>query len=399
MCARFLGKAICVGSLVVLAQAVQAQPVAPLNCEVTLFKHIEVEKVRSEMLIFFLDQVTESNYKDMKTSIGALVPGYFAGEYEQFNQQRSEYRRKLNLTVDQKYSREYAVNTLTAAGLAAYQACLRSLRKETELVVFRQDTTSVDKRVTFVVDLDTRVALRGPLMVEVFGGGRLLSAPPAGASVRRERDALHISIADPIGANQFTVERPDRTVPFQVTAQMAGKVAPAREVGPHLEAVTKEVDADIAVRHTTYFLARRLGPGPDQYDFRWASDVANPDQGDVPKGTTFQGNACLCASGETTSWNSSFGEAGRCIPPKDPTTVRLLLETVRFHPEDHVKKEFPCGGQLQAPIRRQISTGSDGVCYTITLSLNAPSTGSTQCEVNWTIVGKVRRKTVTFEVR
>lgn len=369
------------------------------SCDITLFKHMESENVKRENYIFILDQVNRDNYEEMKTGICASVPGYFTGNYDQFREKREQYRRDLQITVQQKYSREYAVNTLNRAGLEAYNACLRSQRKESELIVYRDDNAAVDKRITFVVDLDTRVALRGPVMVEVFGAGRLLSATDKDTSVKRESDVLHISIENLIGGKQFTVERPDRKAVFQATAQIAGKVAKPLEVGPHLEPVAKEVDVDVSVENTTQLLARRLQPGTDNYDFVWAHDGVSPNNNGVPRGTTFVGNACLCPSGERTSWDLGFREAGRCVPPKDSSEVRLLPETVKFHPEDYLRNSYTCGGLPQGAVKLQPGSGAGGVCYDIAISLNAPPSGSIECAVRWKIVGKARRKMVVFENR
>src|SRR5262249_27968779 len=157
-----------------------------------------------------------------------------------------------------------------------------------------------------------------------------------------------------------------------------------------LVAEPAEIESEISVENTTMYLARRLQPGTDNYDTVWATNEGSPDNNSVPRGVTFVGKACLCASQQRVSWNAGFGQGGTCIPPQDPSKVKLLPETVRFAPAEFLSGPFSCGGLPQAPVKL-LSSDDQGVCYGITLSLNAPPSGSTECDVHWKLIGKVRK--------
>src|SRR5262249_538663 len=141
--------ATCMAALFVLAAPAHAA-VPVEKCDVTLFKTMVSDHVKQESYIFILDEVTQDNYNEMKTSIGATVPGYFDGNFDQFQAKRDQLHKSLQVQSQQKYYRDYAISTLTPAGLEAYNKCLRALREESELTLLHANDTSVDSKVTFI---------------------------------------------------------------------------------------------------------------------------------------------------------------------------------------------------------------------------------------------------------
>ena len=94
----------------------------PAACEVEGFKMQEADSVRQQTYISFLDLVTNDNFEQMQRdfrSSWAGAYGFFGTNYKDLNTKRNNYRHEIKYNRDSKYSRDYAISTLNAAGLEA----------------------------------------------------------------------------------------------------------------------------------------------------------------------------------------------------------------------------------------------------------------------------------------
>ncbi len=370
-----------------------------VNCVVTLFKTAIHDNISKEDDVFFLDQVDQSNYEQVKNDLNVVVPEYFYGTWNQFKEKRDTYKRNLQLTTDQKYSRQYAISTLTPEGVTAYTNCLRALRGQTQLSLYPAKAQFNDQDVTFVIDLKSPAQLAGPARIEVFGAKRLVSAPAPTDKVSVSQGVIHIEVLNLRDFRTFTVERQGPRAPLRITAEDSGLVAdPPIEVGPVVKAVTKLVDVPLTpVEDTIHYLARRLEPGTDRIDWRWAYNKLQ-SSGDAT-GQVFVGNMCICTSGQRET-SGDFHGAGRCVP-RTNTEERLLPDTIRLStPGVNMAQRYSCGSpaQEQVPVEL-VDTGADGdaYCYAFRQSLNVPPSGSSECQTYFSLTGMKRVKQVVFE--
>jgi hypothetical protein len=363
---------------------------APPECDVTLFRTMISEKVQQENYVFFFDLVTRDNYQQMQTSIGATVPGYFDGSYDQFSQKRDNYKKQIQLVTQDKYSRDYAISTLSETGLKAYTACLEAQTPKNTLIVYRNTNVSADQQVTFVVNLKTDVELAGNVLVDVFGAGKVLNSVDGHVKISYSDGVAHIAIDRLTSGKQFTIQRRSTRQELRVTAQIAGLVAAPLVVGPKLTTTIKDVQEEVTSQGSFLYMARRLENG--SFDFIYGID----GQPGVQIRETFMGNACLCASGKRTPATLPFNQAGICAPAPDPSKDRLLQNTVVLQPAT-LRAGIQCADQKQGPASI-LTTSDQGVCYGISLSLNAPDQWSTskQCTVNWTLTGTVIKHKLEF---
>ncbi len=366
----------------------------PINCDITLFKELQTESLRRETYVFFLDLVTEDNYTKIQQGIDTSwdgVYGLFKGSWTDFNEKRRNFRKEIRLETKEKYSRDYAVTSLKSNGLEAYKACLLATQPNNELTIYRDDNISVNKLVTFVVHLKSNVNLAGNVLVDVYGGGKVVSKPDTNVHISFSDDVAHLAIDNLISGKQFTIERKSESAEFRVTAQIAGLVAFPLTVGPILQTRIEDVEVPVSTRGSFVYAARRLEDGHN--DTVYVIDGHNHG----PFNGQFQGNACICASGERTDSSSlPFNMAGLCIPPQNSKDVRL--DQVKFYPES-MFNNYPCGGQNQEHL---VTVGLNephlGVCYIVQPSLNAPDERgkSKECTVSWTLTGTLHERRLVF---
>lgn len=369
------------------------------NCLVTLFKTSIDDKVDKDNYLFLIDQVEEQHYYKVQNDLNIMVPGYFNGSWSQFKEKRDALKKNYQITTSEKYSRQYIISTLTPDGVAAYTACLRALRGQTQLSLYPAKTQYNDNAITFTVDLKAPAQLAGPARIEIFGAKRLLSAPGANDRVSTSPGVVHIAVSNLQNFRTFSVEREGPKKPVKITAEMSGLVAdPVLEFGPVLKQVTKFVDVPLApVEDTIQFLARRLEPGTNRADLRWAYPALG--SGGDATNQQFVGNMCICASGKRQQ-SDDFHSAGRCIP-RTNSDDNILPNTVRLStPGLDVTKPYLCGspGQPQEPVSvAEAAESGDGYCFALSQSLNIPPEGSSQCQVHFRISGMMRTKRVVFE--
>jgi hypothetical protein len=122
-------------------------------------------------------------------------------------------------------------------------------------------------------------------------------------------------------------------------------------------------------------------------DFHYRIDTA-PVQ---PISGTFRGNACLCASKKRTAADLTFGMAGHCVGAAED--VKIDTATVNLNPA--LLKPFDCAEQLQDKPERTRSD-SNGVCYTIRMSINADRPPSKSCTIEWVLQGTAKKLQTVF---
>ncbi len=97
---------------------------------------------------------------------------------------------------------------------------------------------------------------------------------------------------------------------------------------------------------------------------------------------TFRGNACLCASKKRQPATLPFGTAGLCDGMTDE--VKIDPATVKINPE--MSAPFDCAGQQQ--VKPELTrSDSQGVCYTVIMSINADVRPSKSCTKAWFLQG------------
>ena len=373
-----------------------------VTCDIALFKTMETEKVSKDNYAFIFDLVTQDNYSQMQEGLKVWVQGYFDGEWSSFKEKRDKFRSEKQIVTHDKYSRDYAINTLSDNGLKGYSECLRAKTREGGLFVYRLGAADIKDKVTFTVELKSSVVPANPVKVMVNGAGPILSGLEKGMkATNRPGDIVEILIPNIAGPKNFIAKRKSYKGDFEVTASLDKENANPLSIGPALRKVTKTVARDEWVDHRTHYIARKLDIGG--YDSIWATDGRSGNSNGVAQRTsdaqsvaakTFEGNACLCISRQTTSWDQPYSEAGLCVPGR-ADDVAGNLENVRFGPQKYLTA-YSCGGQMQPAVTGP-SNVKDGVCYKIELRLAPPDDQSKECIVSWNIMGKLKRKETVFE--
>jgi hypothetical protein len=367
------------------AKAEEPKPL-PLQCDIALFKDFTSDRERLDKYLFVLDLVTSDNYEETKRNIDTSWDGeygFFKGDYASFDQKRQQYRQQHQMESRERYSRDYILSSLTSNGLEAYKACLERLQPESSLFVYRANNSNVDKYVTFNVTLKTSLDLRN-FSIDVIGGGALVSSLPP--DMRIDRTQMHITGDRFVGTKQFTFERKSYRNEFIVSAQVGGLAAIPLVVGPTL--VEKEVwtPEDLDTSGSFTYLSR-----VPENDRVYAID------GFTGPGAigTFVGNMCLCASKSRKPPTASMAEAGACQGEVqnfklDPATVTFDSNQISLAPAS-----FNCANQTQGGATR---TRSDvaGVCYTVTMSLNADVRPSKGCQLGWHVHGTGQKKSTIY---
>jgi hypothetical protein len=387
-----------IGALFFFVLSAGAKAADDPNCLVTLFKTAINDNINKENYVFMLDQVDEQHYDSVKNDLKIIFPEYFDGTWTEFKVKRDALRKKLQLTTDEKYSRQYTISALTPEGVTAYTNCLRALRDQTQLSLYPAKTQFNDQAVTFVVDLKSPAQLAGPARIEVLGATRLLSAPDPNDRVTTSRGVIHVEIRNLRDSRTISVERLSPRTPVRITAEESGLTAdPPIEFGPVVKAVAKFVDVPIApVEDTIHYIARRLQPGTNNMDWRWSYERLGSG-GDVSR-LTFVGNMCICASGQRQT-SGDFHNAGRCISRVN-TDDQLLPGTVRLNTQPDVSRPYSCGTPEQPQeAATVVEHGEDGdrYCFELRQSLNVPPSDSSACQIHFRMTGMIRKKQVVFE--
>lgn len=365
-----------------------AQHAQVLDCDVSLFKQIESENVSSSEIIFFLDLVTQENFASMQHEFKSSWDGpygFFKTDYNDLKLKRETFRKEVQYRSDKKYSRDYAISKLTNTGLEAYKACLLTKSPPSNsLNLYLDPQTSFDRIVTVVVAFQTNLELSSKVLsVEVFGG-RLVTDRRSRTFVEKSikvsgGNPTTITIGHPIGHTPFNFQRTSPAEEFRVIANIAGMPPALLTIPPALKKRI-EVTSRRVPQQSGSFMVRGIQDGGGRGIFSY--DTGRGEAA-LAERETFNGNACVCASGEREVGT----KGGRCVAPTNfVDSGELDSASVRFTSTPLQN----CGGSNQAATRT-IETPHE-VCHTVVISLNAPNL----CRIDWSIGGVVKQQREVF---
>jgi hypothetical protein len=186
MISKFVGPAFAIVSVVASSHAIAQGG----NCDIELFKAHTSQQSSESTKLFALHLVNEGNYAEARKSASAEFPGYFSGDFKEFNTKRSQKYEETKY----KYNHDHAVNIVSsgidAVGLAAYQACLEGGSTLTATLVKSPTEQLLALRITFRPK--TAVPDQNQLVIQVIGatpfgamGDPQLSDPKSGKFVEK----------------------------------------------------------------------------------------------------------------------------------------------------------------------------------------------------------------------
>ncbi len=368
--------------LSVLAREAPAKDAVDVTkCDTKLFLHVESETVRKATFVHFLDLVTRDNYEEVKKSFKSSWDGpygFFKGDFDSFDQKRENYRKEINYTFDEKYSRDHAVATLGPNGLRAYELCLLALNPKSSLILTIAPDTSIDTKVT--VNLILHAQDGEPADFEVNVWGAKLAHPIKDKIDEEKKDGPRILIDRFFTKRQYTFDRIGPKAEFRITASGSGYTANTITIPPKRDTRIQTVPIDAEPQ--TGQLKVQVGKSGDRR-------VPSYDLGELGGGGQngeFNGSfACLCASGTRHAPGN-----GRCVAPVEKTWKIKAFKYAAIPGDGE-----GCGGTiLSHPKKPEIRTDVE-VCFVQQISLNGTDPPSV-CSVRWFLTGKLEGKQEVF---
>jgi hypothetical protein len=367
---------------------------APRKCDVQEFKLEEHDKVNYQKIISILDLVTQDNFAQMQRNLSSSWDGeygFFKTNYNDLDVKRSNFKTQHNYNYDMKFSRDYAISTLSEEGLQAYQSCLDHEFGSFSVVASLVKNTPSDKLVTLQVYTKNTLMLND-FSVTVYGGDLAAADTPLFRRQQNinaiERDQANRAVLIVFNSgvrqsNPLTFRRTSISEEFRAVPSFGGLDTKTLEIPRQLQTREESEVMPILVSGVVQ-LEKPSDHGGDFHHRSFRATASGQEDYEEPNAWTAANSAyatLLCACASRAYARTPYPT--RCSAPSSvpPPVLRNVSPDVRTT------------GCNIAPIEPAANNPNE-VCFSQKIYMNNMGNGTT-CSVSWSLNGEtVTKKTV-----
>jgi hypothetical protein len=130
-----------------------------------------------------LNVVNQSNYEETKQNLGASVPGYFTGSFDDFAKKRNDFQQTLSIDQTAQFDSNYYQRVLSPTGAKAFADCMAH-KTGAPLVAYiatgqRSSTVAITIRSNAPGTNKIKVSLAAPDYIKILSGDFELAAASA----------------------------------------------------------------------------------------------------------------------------------------------------------------------------------------------------------------------------
>lgn len=386
-----------VAFLLSVGAAAASELPAPPKCDVQAFKLQEGEKVDYQKIISILDLVTEDNFAQMQRNASSSWDGpygFFKSNYNDLDVKRRNFKSQHNYNYDMRFSRDYAISTLSEEGLQAYQSCLDHEFGSSAVVASLVKNTPNDNLVTLQVYTKNTLMLPD-FSVTVYGGDLAAADTPLFRRQQNinaiERDQVNGAVLIVFNSgvrqsNPLTFRRTSIFEEFRAVPSLGGLDTKTLVIPRQLRTREESEVMPILVSGVVQ-LIKPTGQGGNFHHSSFRATGSGRENYEEPNAWTSANSAyttLLCACASRAYARTPYPT--RCAAPSGSP-----LPVLR-----NVRADVSTTGCNISPIEPPSNPNNPNeVCFSQKIYMNNMGDGTT-CSVSWSLNGEIVTKKTVF---